>query len=173
MDILRECKNRGWQLLNEKPILDIEEEEACIRHGDEGERILNEMEAFADAERGLWVVKRHYIDVAHEGIRTRYRFVKPFDLWEMVECADFKNGVDTCISQDGKALVLIANGQGYMRSDGVHGIVTAVFECRLLDRRAAEAVREILEVASEYDRTYKTEEIEAARAFFGECLPLR
>lgn len=151
MDILKECKNRGWQLLNERPILDIEEEEACIKHGDEGARILSEMEKIADVERGLWVVKRHYIDISHEDIRIRYRFVEPYELWEIVEGSDYKNGVDMAISEDSRAFVIIANGQGYTRSDGSRGIVTTVFECRLLDRKRAEMVREILEVAEEYD----------------------
>ena len=173
MDILRECNNRGWQLLNENPALEIEEEDVWIRHADESVRFQVKMEETATSEHGLWAVKRHYIDIGHESVRTRYRFAEPHELWDIVEGADFKNGVDVALGKDGKTFVLIANGQGYTRSDGLHDFVTAVFECRLLVGKTAEAVREILEIADEYDRTHKTEEIEAARAFFGESLSLR
>ena len=173
MDILRECNDRGWQLLNEKPALETEEEDAWIRHADESVRFQVKMEETATSEHGLWVVKRHYIDISHESVRTCYRFAEPHELWDIVESADFKNGVDVALGKDGKTLVHIANGQGYTRSDGLHDFVTAVFECRLLVGKTAEAVREILEIAEEYDRTYKTEEVEAARAFYAESLSLR
>lgn len=140
MDIRKECERRGWRLLNEKPSLDCENEDAFERHVEENLRILEEMEQMADKVRGLWSVTKRYIDPAHESAKARRRFVEPYGLEEFIETADLKNGVDSAVAEDDGALIIIASGQGYTM-DGSYEIVTTVFECRLLDAWTAEAIR--------------------------------
>ncbi len=139
MDIRKECERRGWQLLNERPILDCEGEEAWEAHGEESACILAQMEQRAERAGGLWDVTRRFIDPAHKGLKPLRRFVEPHGLQDLIESADLKNGVDMAVGEH-EPLIVIANGQGYVK-DGVHGFVTTVFECRLLDEWTAEAIR--------------------------------
>lgn len=139
MDIRKECERRGWRLLNETPILDCESEEAEEAHGDENARILFQMGQRAEWAEGLWSVTRRFIDPAHETAKPRRSFVEPYGLEELIQTADLKNGVDMAIDEYG-SFIIVAHGQGYVK-DGAYGIVTTVFECRLLDEWTAEAIR--------------------------------
>lgn len=140
MDIRKECERRGWRLLNERPILDCEGEEAWEAHGEESVRILYEMERMADDVCGLWSVTKRFIDPAHEAAKIRRKFVEPCGLQDFIETADIKNGVDLAVDENDGDLVIIASGQGYEMGE-VHDFVTTVFECRLLDEWTAEAIR--------------------------------
>ena len=139
MDIRKECERRGWRLLNERPVLDCESEEAFDQHGEESVRILYDMERMVDDAHGLWSVTKRFIDPAHEAMKVRQKFVEPYGLQDFIETADPKNGVDMAVDGHGD-LIIIANGQGYTMGE-TYGIVTTVFECRLLDEWTAEAIR--------------------------------
>ena len=141
MDIKKECERRGWRLLNETPILDCESEEAEEAHGDENSRILSQMGQRAEWAEGLWSVTRRFIDPAHEAVKPRRNFVEPHGLEDLIQTADLKNGVDMAVDESNGALIIIANGQGYTMNETYYGIVTTVFECRLLDEWTAEAIR--------------------------------
>lgn len=140
MDIRKECERRGWRLLNERPVLDCESEEAFDQHGEESVRILYEMERMADDVCGLWSVTKRFIDPAHKGLKASRKFVEPYGLQDFIETADLKNGVDMAVDETDGALIIIANGQGYTMGE-THGFVTTVFECRLLDEWTADAIR--------------------------------
>lgn len=142
MNIKKECERRGWRLLNKEPVLNTESEEAFYRHGEETTRIIAEFEQQAAVKHGLWAVTRSYIDPAHEGKKIRCRFIEPYGLQDYLEVADLKNGVDAAISNDG-ALILIANGQGYIKDGMTYEIITEVFECHLLNAEDAKKIQKL------------------------------
>ena len=172
MENLHEYETRGWELLNEKPALECDEH-SYEKHCKENNRILDRMEGKAHNENGLWAVRRYFIDLYHEGMKSRYYFIDPHGLQDLIQTADLKNGADMAISKNNGAFFIIADGQGYTTSDGKQDIVTTVFECHLLDSKKAVGIKELLGVLAKYDTAYITEEIEAARAFYGDILPLR
>ena len=108
-------------LLNTMSILDCDELDE-EQHNEEIQDILEKLYELPDYN---CAVVFRYLDVAHQDKQDVIKSCNLHDCFEMVEYADFKNGVDVILSDDG-LLTFIAHGQGYTYKDEYNLVPTAI-----------------------------------------------
>ena len=109
-------------MLNEKSCIDCDEFE-FDKHNEEIEELMKKLTQLEDYD---CVVLHKYIDLAHKNKEMKVIDSNLWDIYELVEYADFKNGVDIFIDDEG-FLNLSVYGQTY-RIDGNDYFINSVFK---------------------------------------------
>lgn len=108
-------------LLNTMSILDCDELDE-EQHNEEIQDILEKLYELPDYDCAV-VFK--YLDVAHKDNQEIIKSCNLHDCFEMIEYADFKNGVDVLLNDDG-LLTFIVHGQRYTYKDEYSLVTTAI-----------------------------------------------
>ena len=109
-------------MLNEKSCIDCDEFE-FDKHSEEIEELMEKLIQLEDYD---CVVLHKYIDLAHKDREMKVINSSLWDIYELVEYADFKNGVDILIDDEG-FLNLSVYGQTY-RMDGNDYFINSIFK---------------------------------------------
>jgi len=109
-------------MLNEKSCIDCDEFE-FDKHSEEIEELMEKLIQLEDYD---CVVLHKYIDLAHKDREMKVINSSLWDIYELVEYADFKNGVDILIDDEG-FLNLLVYGQTY-RMDGNDYFINSIFK---------------------------------------------
>ena len=109
-------------MLNEKSCIDCDEFE-FEKHSEEIEELMEKLIQLEDYD---CVVLHKYIDLAHKDREMKVINSSLWDIYELVEYADFKNGVDILIDDEG-FLNLSVYGQTY-RMDGNDYFINSIFK---------------------------------------------
>ena len=109
-------------MLNEKSSIDCDELE-FEKHSEEIEELMGKLIKLEDYD---CVVLHKYIDLAHKDKEMKVIDSNLWDVYELVEYADFKNGVDILIDDEG-FLNLSVYGQSY-RMDGNDYFINSIFK---------------------------------------------
>lgn len=114
------------------------DERSLAAHVAEALSLVDEADAAALERDGAWVVRKSYVDRAHETREARYSYVRAGRLGDVIHAADVKNGVDAWFREAtvDPSLLLIAYGQECSSPRG-SGLVVEAFECKLLTKEAA------------------------------------
>jgi hypothetical protein len=99
-------------MLNEKSCIDCDEFE-FNKHNEEIDELMGKLTELEDYD---CIVLHKYIDIAHKDKEMEVLDTSLWDIYELVEYADFKNGVDILIDDEG-FLNLSVYGQTY-KMDG-------------------------------------------------------
>lgn len=109
------------KLLNTKSILDCEEEELEL-HDLEVNKVLDHIYSLENYDCAV-IFK--YVDEAHKDKEDVIKSCELHDFMEMIEYADFKNGFDFAVDDNG-VFVVVAYGQGYELNGNYHLIETHI-----------------------------------------------
>ena len=109
-------------MLNEKSCIDCDEFE-FEKHSEEIEELMEKLIKLEDYD---CVVLHKYIDLGHKDKEMKVIDSNLWDIYELVEYADFKNGVDILIDDEG-FLNLSVYGQTY-RMDGNDYFINPIFK---------------------------------------------
>lgn len=109
-------------MLNEKSCIDCDEFE-FDKHNEEIEELMEKLSQLEDYD---CVVLHKYIDLAHKDKEMKVMDSSLWDIYEVVEYADLKNGVDLLIDDEG-FLNLSVYGQGYKMADKDY-LVNSIFK---------------------------------------------
>jgi hypothetical protein len=109
-------------MLNEKSCIDCDEFE-FEKHSEEIEEL---MEKLVQLEDYYCVVLHKYIDPANRDKEMRVIDSNLWDIYELIEYADFKNGVDILLDDEG-FLNLSVYGQGYKMGNKNY-LVNSIFK---------------------------------------------
>ena len=116
-------------MLNEKSSIDCDELE-LEKHSEEIEELMEKLIKLEDYD---CVVLHKYIDLAHKDKEMKVIDSNLWDIYELVEYADFKNGVDILIDDEG-FLNLSVYGQTY-RMDGNDYFINSIFKIIPRDKK--------------------------------------
>ena len=109
-------------MLNEKSCIGCDEFE-FEKHGKEIEELMEKLMKLEDYD---CVVLHKYIDLAHKDKEMKVIDSSLWNIYELVEYADFKNGVDILIDDEG-FLNLSVYGQSY-KMDGNDYFINSIFK---------------------------------------------
>ena len=109
-------------MLNEKSCIECDEFE-FDKHSEEIEELMEKLIQLEDYD---CVVLHKYIDLAYKDREMKVINSSLWDIYELVEYADFKNGVDILIDDEG-FLNLSVYGQTY-RMDGNDYFINSIFK---------------------------------------------
>ena len=109
-------------MLNEKSCIECDEFE-FDKHSEEIDEL---MERLTELEDYDCIVLQKYIDIAHKDKEMEVIDTNLWDIYKLVEYADFKNGVDILIDDEG-FLNLSVYGQTY-RMDGNDYFINSIFK---------------------------------------------
>ena len=109
-------------MLNEKSCIDCDEFE-FEKHSEEIEELMEKLIKLEDYD---CVVLHKYIDLGHKDKEMKVIDSNLWDIYELVEYADFKNGVDILID-DERFLNLSVYGQTY-KMDGNDYFINSIFK---------------------------------------------
>lgn len=109
-------------MLNEKSCIDCDEFE-FEKHSEEIEELMEKLLKLEDYD---CVVLHKYIDLAHKDKEMKVIDSNLWDIYELIEYADFKNGVDIFIDNEG-FLNLSVYGQTY-KMDGNDYFINSIFK---------------------------------------------
>lgn len=133
-------------------------------HCEKNAQLISAMEDFAERKGCMWIVKRTFLDAAHESRSPRFELVGGDALSELIDGCDAKNGMDVGFSAKriagARSMMMIAYGQGYRSPEHGDGIVEELIECRLVRKATSELYREKI------DEGMSTRRGHLARTFF-------
>ncbi|MCF6466591.1 hypothetical protein [Clostridium sp. Cult2] len=109
-------------MLNEKSCIDCNEFE-FNKHSEEIDEL---MERLMELEDYDCVVLQKYIDLAHKDKEIQVMDTNLWDIYELIEYADFKNGVDILLDDEG-FLNLSVYGQSYKLAGKDH-FINSIFK---------------------------------------------
>ena len=109
-------------MLNEKSCIECDEFE-FDKHSEEIEELMEKLTELEDYD---CVVLHKYIDLAHKDKEMEVIDTNLWDIYELVEYADFKNGVDLLIDDEG-FLNLSVYGQTYRMAEEDH-FINSIFK---------------------------------------------
>ncbi|MCD7892114.1 MAG: ArdC family protein [Erysipelotrichaceae bacterium] len=122
----------SYRLLNSKSVYDCDDKEE-LRHIKENDNIINQL--YKKCGNCEYEVKAIGRDIDNDGYEKDFGANLCYDdVFDIVECYDFKNGVDFLIDQN-KNLVIRCHGQGYIKNGKEsHKVIDIVISARDEDK---------------------------------------
>lgn len=109
------------KLINSKSIIDCDEQEEKI-HADEINNVLELLHSKGNYD---CAVLKKYQDEGHKHIEMEILHSNLYNISDVIEDCDLKNGVDVCIDEEGY-YVFIVYGQIYELGEKYHMVTTAL-----------------------------------------------